>query len=629
MKFVGVDGADGQDGQDGAIGKSAYQSALDNGFVGTEAQWLASLKGEKGADGVAGQNAPNAKIQYSADNVNFHDAFVAGDKYLRISVDNGITWSSGMKFVGVDGADGQDGQDGADGQNATINGYNAITIVVEDGLSISQEQGTITISSPNLANKADKEELKGLMTKIAQIEQGSSFFTGNADVAGLQAIGWNDADIAHFQKWGVNWMAEDDDFNKVSDYNKSLYGQVTWDNVANYKNDAGMVYLPKIYPPSTPNSCANKFNGFKLVQHIAVDGWEFGQITSLEKMFYQCEKLRTFGDWNDRNLASATTCNQMFTSCKALTLVEIKNLALPLCTDCASMFYGCSSATSFNLSNWNVSSVTTMLYMFYGCSLATGFNLSNWNVSSVTTMAYMFYGCSSATSFNLSNWNVSSVTTMAAMFSNCSSATSFNLSNWNVSSVTTMASMFSSCSSATSFNLSNWNVSSVTNMSYMFYGCSFATSFNFSNWNVSSVTNMSYMFFGCSFATEIDLTGWVTTSLTSANYMYQNCSLLMTLPYMVVSSTTSDSLYQIVKNCNALQHITSSSTIRNDIAFLECPLTASSVLIVLNALDLNVSGKQVAFKTGLYATYTAAEKAAIDTARNAAVAAGWTVVNMS
>ncbi len=29
----------------GGAGKSAYQIALDNGFVGTEAQWLASLKG--------------------------------------------------------------------------------------------------------------------------------------------------------------------------------------------------------------------------------------------------------------------------------------------------------------------------------------------------------------------------------------------------------------------------------------------------------------------------------------------------------------------------------------------------------------------------------------------------------
>lgn len=42
---------------DGAVwrkinaGKSAYAIAVDNGFVGTEAEWLASLQGE---DGVAG-----------------------------------------------------------------------------------------------------------------------------------------------------------------------------------------------------------------------------------------------------------------------------------------------------------------------------------------------------------------------------------------------------------------------------------------------------------------------------------------------------------------------------------------------------------------------------------------------
>ncbi len=34
-----------------ADGKSAYEVAVENGFVGTEAQWLESLKGE---DGVAG-----------------------------------------------------------------------------------------------------------------------------------------------------------------------------------------------------------------------------------------------------------------------------------------------------------------------------------------------------------------------------------------------------------------------------------------------------------------------------------------------------------------------------------------------------------------------------------------------
>ncbi len=36
---------EGSDGVDGINGKSAYQVAIDNGFVGTQAQWLDSLIG--------------------------------------------------------------------------------------------------------------------------------------------------------------------------------------------------------------------------------------------------------------------------------------------------------------------------------------------------------------------------------------------------------------------------------------------------------------------------------------------------------------------------------------------------------------------------------------------------------
>ena len=39
----------------GGDGKSAYQIAVDNGFVGNEAQWLASLKGDKGDKGDASE----------------------------------------------------------------------------------------------------------------------------------------------------------------------------------------------------------------------------------------------------------------------------------------------------------------------------------------------------------------------------------------------------------------------------------------------------------------------------------------------------------------------------------------------------------------------------------------------
>lgn len=42
----------------GKDGKSAYQIAVDNGFIGTEAEWLASLNGTDGRDGVDGTPGP-------------------------------------------------------------------------------------------------------------------------------------------------------------------------------------------------------------------------------------------------------------------------------------------------------------------------------------------------------------------------------------------------------------------------------------------------------------------------------------------------------------------------------------------------------------------------------------------
>lgn len=49
-------GPEGKPGPAGADGKSAYQIAVDNGFTGTEADWLASLKGADGTPGQPGQD---------------------------------------------------------------------------------------------------------------------------------------------------------------------------------------------------------------------------------------------------------------------------------------------------------------------------------------------------------------------------------------------------------------------------------------------------------------------------------------------------------------------------------------------------------------------------------------------
>lgn len=85
----GADGKDGVNGQDGKDGLSAYEIAVNNGFTGTESEWLASLKGEKGDAGATGKDGTD-----------------------------GINGTDGTN--GVDGKNGKDGVDGKDGVSPTL-----------------------------------------------------------------------------------------------------------------------------------------------------------------------------------------------------------------------------------------------------------------------------------------------------------------------------------------------------------------------------------------------------------------------------------------------------------------------------------------------------------------------------
>ena len=51
---TGEKGTDGINGTNGADGKSAYEVAVLNGFVGSQSDWLLSLKGEQGIQGIQG-----------------------------------------------------------------------------------------------------------------------------------------------------------------------------------------------------------------------------------------------------------------------------------------------------------------------------------------------------------------------------------------------------------------------------------------------------------------------------------------------------------------------------------------------------------------------------------------------
>jgi len=78
------DGANGTNGTNGTDGKSAYQVAVDNGFVGTEAQWLASLKGDSGVD--LGQVAVTSTLTNDTDKVPSDAAVLNGIEVWRDSI---------------------------------------------------------------------------------------------------------------------------------------------------------------------------------------------------------------------------------------------------------------------------------------------------------------------------------------------------------------------------------------------------------------------------------------------------------------------------------------------------------------------------------------------------------------
>ena len=88
---------------DGEDGKSAYQVAVDNGYSGTEAQWLASLKG---ADGVSlGEVELVQQLSQDDDKVPSAKAVQDGIEVWRSSVTDYIYENNNVVFGGTDVVD--------------------------------------------------------------------------------------------------------------------------------------------------------------------------------------------------------------------------------------------------------------------------------------------------------------------------------------------------------------------------------------------------------------------------------------------------------------------------------------------------------------------------------------------
>ena len=257
-------------------------------------------------------------------------------------------------------------------------------------------------------------------SEIASIEGGGTTppaprpkWTGHADTEGLRAIGWTDEDIAYYQENGVNWNEEDDEYHKVTEDNKALYGVLTANNISTYKDR--IVYLPKI-DTSAKTSMNYMFNNCSSL--VAIPQLDTSNVTNMSYMFNNCYSLVSIPQLGTSKVINMSS---MFYNC--YSLVTIPQLDTSNVTNMSSMFIYCSSLVT--IPQLDTSNVTNMSYMFTYCySLVT---IPQLDTSNVTNMSSMFTGGYSLVSIPL--LDTSKVTNMSSMFSNGASLTHANIKN--------------------------------------------------------------------------------------------------------------------------------------------------------------------------------------------------------
>lgn len=209
-----------------ADAKSAYVIALEHGFIGSEAEWLASLKGKQGEKGEQGIQG------------------IQGEKGQ-----NGKDGTNGVNSIdGIDGTNGIDGKDGIGITNAEINNSGELILTYSDGTSanLGKVVGADGKDGADLSNEVEDikayigytdEDIVGLC-----VDYENKTFTRLAGAVGLS----QGADFDKFTMYGGRKRCNVLDDGTITAY----YGDEGY--VEDGSNGQVMVYQPAFYYKVVP-----------------------------------------------------------------------------------------------------------------------------------------------------------------------------------------------------------------------------------------------------------------------------------------------------------------------------------------------------------------------------------------
>lgn len=189
----------------GEAGKSAYDIAVEHGFVGTEEEWLESLRGPQGEKGEQGEQGPQGEKGEQGEQ---GEAGTPGTTPSITINEDGYWVINGevtdVKAEGQDGEDGKDGQDGASGPQGPSGpagvGIDSIaTEIVDDGSGNFTTVITIVLTDdtkysfnlPGAAVSSGQEYEAGSSALFAELVKGgatSITLTGDVEVGEVLKI---------------------------------------------------------------------------------------------------------------------------------------------------------------------------------------------------------------------------------------------------------------------------------------------------------------------------------------------------------------------------------------------------------------------------------------------------------
>ena len=150
---------------------------------------------------------------------------------------------------------------------------------------------------------------------------------------------------------------------------------------------------PAVRIPLNADS-ARMFNECRYLTSIELNGFDTGNVTSMEWMFGSCTRLSSL-DVSSFDTRNVTDMTGMFRFCEALTSLDLRSFDTRRVNNMEQMFASCKPGlTSLDLSSFDTSSVTSMNQMFFfDRSLATIYVSAGFVTTSVSDSTKMFEDC--------------------------------------------------------------------------------------------------------------------------------------------------------------------------------------------------------------------------------------------